>query len=156
MSEEPREEESRILESFRVCREEIHHEYDILSARLNSYITSQAFLVSGYAISMGNSVPGTSSTFRLAFPLILSAAAILLSLRALPGIVGACTVIAQWHDRQSTLFEKGVGLADYEVLRRTNVREVHERHLWFATTSPWIFIAAWVLMAGLAIYLHTA
>ncbi len=149
------EEEIRILESFRVCREEIHHEYDILGSRLNSYITSQAFLVTGYAMSMSNLNPVTGHEFRLVFPILLSVVSILLSLRALPGITGACFVLSKWHDRQAELFDKGVGLADYHVLKQTNVKEIHERNLWFASTSPFIFMTAWAIMAMFAIYLFT-
>jgi len=153
MSENTHDDEARILESFRVCRSELQHEYDILSSRLTSFITSQAFLVSAYAISMGNMTP-TGPQFRLVFPLILSIVAILLSLRAHPGIVGACNIISRWHERQGELFAKGAGLSDYFVLRKDDVKEIHERNLWFAQTSPWIFGIAWLLMALLAIYLH--
>jgi hypothetical protein len=156
MRDDKKDDDASILESFRVCREEIHHEYEILGSRLNSYITSQAFLVSGYAMSMGNLNPRTGPEFRLVFPILLSVVGTLLSLRALPGISGACTVLSKWHDRQSELFEKESGLDNYQVLRQTNVKEIHERNLWFASTSPWIFMAAWILMAGLAIYLQAA
>jgi len=147
-------EEARILESFKVCRSELQHEYNVLANRLNSYITSQAFLVSGYAISMGNMVPGAGATFRLLFPLMLSLVGILLSIRAHPGISGACGVIGHWHAKEAKLFDKNCGLGDYDVLRKDDVRAIHDRNLLFAQTSPWIFGIAWLLMAVLAIYLH--
>ena len=154
MSDQVSIDESKILESFRVCRAEVHHEYDVLSSRLNSYMTSQAFLVSGYAISMGNVVQNTGREFRFIFPLILSAVALLLSFRAQPGITGACKVIAEWHLKQEKLFLSGTVLDDYSVLRRVDITESHEKNLWFAQTAPWIFGSAWILMAILAVYLH--
>ena len=148
--------DAQILKAFQVCRAELHHEYDVLASRLNSYITSQAFLVSGYAISMGNTNQLWGNKFSLYFPLILSAVAIMLSLRAQPGIYGACAVISRWHIREADLFEMGRGLDDYKVIAEEDMRAMHDRNLWFAQTSPWIFGVAWLLMAMLTLYLHAA
>lgn len=153
MDSNPEPSDSRILESFLACRSELHHEYGVLSNRLNSYITSQAFLVSGYAISMGN-MTLSGHAFRLWFPLLLSVVAILLSLRAQPGIVAACDVISRWHGRQSELFNLNRGLEDYQVIDHKEIKKTHDRNLLFAQTSPWIFGVAWLLMALLAIQLN--
>ncbi len=146
--------DAQILQSFQVCRAELHHEYDVLATRLNSYITSQAFLVSGYAISMGNMNPAWGREFSLYFPLLLSMVAIMLSFRAHPGIRGACNVITRWHHREADLFQLGRGLEDYDAIRAEDLRSSKDRNLLFAQTSAWIFGVAWFLMAVLAIYLH--
>jgi len=147
--------EAQILRAFEVCRSELHHEYGVLANRLNSYITSQAFLVSGYAISMGNANSIWGNRFSLYFPLLLSVAAILLSVRAQPGISGACNIISRWHSREADLFQLGRGLDDYNPIRTEGLRDINDRNLWFAQTSAWIFGVAWLLMALLSIYLHT-
>ena len=154
MDSTPEPSASRILESFLACRSELHHEYGVLTNRLNSYITSQAFLVSGYAISMGNMNPVMGHSFRLWFPLLLSAVAVMLSFRAQPGIVAACNVISRWHLRQAELFDLGRGLEDYGPIDHDPNKAIHDRNLLFAQTSPWIFGVAWVLMAVIAIELY--
>jgi len=146
--------EAKIQQAFKTCRDEIKHEYGVQANRLNSYITSQAFLVSGYAISMGNMNQAWGSHFRLAFPLMLSVLGIVLSFRANPGISGVCQVIQHWHGKQDELFRTGANLDEYSVLKHDKVRNIHDGNLLFAQSSTWIFGGAWVLMAGLAIYLH--
>src|SRR5476651_1079876 len=148
--------DERILASFKVCRDELHNEYNILSGRLNSYITSQAFLVSGYAISMGNMNAVWGAQFRQYFPLLLSVTAIVLSLRAHPGIKGSCSAITRWHNREADLFQLGRGLEDFGPINREGLRAINDKNLLFAQTSSWIFGVAWFLMAMLTIYLHTA
>jgi len=147
--------DAQILQAFQVCRAELHHEYDVLANRLNSYITSQAFLVSGYAISMGNMNSVFGLKFSLYFPLLLSLVAILLTVRAQPGISGACNAINRWHNREADLFQFGRGLADYGPIRADDLRASNDRNLWFAKTSAWIFGGAWLLMAVLTVYMHS-
>ena len=153
MSNLSQEEQTRAEQAFKVCRDEIKHEYGVLANRLNSYITSQAFLVSGYAISMGNMNPAWGSNFRLWFPLLLTVLGAMLSIRAHPGIAGVCSVIEHWHKKQDEIFASGAALDQYSVLRHDRVRIIHDGNLWFAQTATWIFGAAWVVMAGMAIFL---
>ncbi|MDR3691649.1 MAG: hypothetical protein P4L46_19880 [Fimbriimonas sp.] len=156
MKEVTPEEDAKIQQSFRVCREEVKHEYGVLANRLNSYITSQAFLVSGYAVSMANTNPVWGSAFRLVYPLILCILGMILSIRAKPGISGVCRVIQQWHAKQSELFRSGASLDDYSVLRHDSVKKIHDNNLIFAQSSTYIFGGAWILMGLLSIYLHFA
>jgi len=146
--------DERILSSFKVCRDELHSEYGILSGRLNSYITSQAFLVSSYAISMGNMNSIWGARFSQYFSLLLSVMAIILSMRAHPGIKGSCRAISRWHNREADLFQIGRGLEDYGPINREGLRSINDKNLLFAQTSSWIFGIAWFLMASLSIYLH--
>jgi len=156
MTEKSIVDDAQVQQSFRVCRNEIQHEYGVLATRLNSYITSQAFLVPGYAVSMGNANPYWGPTFSLYFPLLLCLVGGLLTVRAHPGISGVCTIITEWHKRQDDLFDTGADLDDYVVLKRQSVRGIHDSNLYFAQTSTWIFGLAWFLMAILAIYLHVS
>jgi hypothetical protein len=142
--------------SFQVCRDELKHEYGVLASRLTAYITSQAFLVSAFAVAMNNSDPAWGSRYRLLFPLLLSIMGVVLSVRANPGIKGVCQIIERWHIRQSELLAVATDeLDDWEVLRQPTVATVNERNLWFAQTSPWIFGASWTLMGLIVIWAST-
>lgn len=142
-------------DDFRICRDEIKHEYNVLANRLNSYITSQAFLVSAYAISMGNMNPDWGRQFRVAFPVALCIVGILLSLRAHPGIVAVCNVIQAWHDRQDDLFDKYTDIEEYAVLRHRGRAKDNARNLTFAQGATLIFGVGWLYMGGLAYWLST-
>ena len=60
------------LERLNYYRAEDRHEWSLLSNRLSSYITSQSFLVTSYAIAMGNSNPRWSEWFTLLFPSLIA------------------------------------------------------------------------------------
>jgi hypothetical protein len=138
-------------ESFRICRDEIQHEYSILGNRLNSYITSQSFLATGYAIAMGNNNSWWGHTFRLVFPLTLCLLGILLSVRAHPGIVGACHAIKLWHGRQNQLLDGG-GFPDYVLFTTEEYKRAQSRSLYFSQAAAWIFAVGWVVFLLLAIW----
>jgi hypothetical protein len=140
------------VESLRVCRDEIQHEYTILSNRLSSYITSQAFLASGYAVSMGNNVPTWGHLIRMVLPLTLGVLGVLLSLRALPGISGASRVIEMWHERQYALMA-ACEFADYAVMQAPEYRAIQSRGLAFSKAAVWAFGAGWVVLISLAAWI---
>jgi len=137
-------------ESFRVCREEIQHEYSILSNRLSSYITSQSFLVTGYAISLGASISGLRNDLRLVFSASLCLLGIALSVRAMPGIAGASRVIELWHGRQSELLASQA-LPGYQVMLGEEYRQIQKRSLDFSKASVWLFGCGWVVFLAVAI-----
>lgn len=89
------------LERLNYYRREDTQEWNLLSARINSYIMSQSFLVSAYAASMAN----PDLRFRLCFPILLSTIGIVASLRAYPGIDGACRIIQLWHEKKEKILE---------------------------------------------------
>jgi len=88
------------LEKLNHYRSENIHEWALLSNRVSAYITSQSFLVTAYAISMGNLDPH----FRWFFPPTLCLVGLLSSIRAYPGIEGATIIISQWRRKQDRLF----------------------------------------------------
>jgi hypothetical protein len=147
---------SPALAAFRLCRDEVKHEQDVLAGRLNSYITSQSFLVSAYAVSMGNLNPNWGGLFRLAFPVVLCLVGFLLSLFAQPGIQDASAIIARWHLRQDVLLEQHPELAFYQLLHEDKQVRMRSRDQKFAQASAAIFATAWVvfgfLSAGLYFY----
>lgn len=148
------------LEKLKFYRSEVKHEFELLSSRLNSYILSQSFLVTAFAISMGN--PGWGGTFRLTFPLILSTLGLATSVRTYPGIYGACKVISLWHVKQRMLLEEP-GMKEFYIERplepsklpgSEQVDKIHERSLSFAKLAPWLFGINWIILAALTLYLH--
>lgn len=154
MDESSGSQNNHILDTFRICREEIKFESGVLTSRLMTYITSQSFLVSAYAVSMNNLQPYWGGTYRLAFPFILSATGLLLSVQAYPGIAGACRIVKQWHIKQNDLLEAHPELNDYLILHRKGMAQVYGRSLWFAQSSPWLFGLVWLLLGTLAWWLH--
>ncbi len=145
---------SPALAAFRICRDEVKHEQDVLSGRLSSYITSQSFLVSAYAVSMGNLNPKWGGDFRLAFPIVLCLVGFLLSVRAQPGITDASTIIGRWHLRQDELLEQHPDLAFYEMLHGSRTERLRARDQWFALAAGYIFAAAWVAFGILSLGLY--
>jgi len=140
------------LETYKMCREEGKHEFDILAGRLNTFITSQAFLVSAYAVAMNNANLQWGRQYRLVFPTLLSIMGLILAVRALPGIFAAVKMIRHWHNRQDGLLEDDIELQKYYALQPREQTLIHARDIWFAQTSPYIFGIAWILFGILAIY----
>ncbi|HEX8203210.1 MAG TPA: hypothetical protein VF590_22225 [Isosphaeraceae bacterium] len=143
------------MDVLRFYRQEIRHEFDLLSTRVSSYIMSQSFLVTAFAISMGNTTPWAKS-FALICPGVLVAIGILLSIRAIPGISGACQTIDLWREKQQNLLDSCAELKELLLIRKTisdetgNRRDlIHERSLVFATWAPWVFGIGWLIFSVL-------
>jgi len=145
---------SPALAAFRLCRDEVKHEQDVLAGRLSSYITSQSFLVSAYAVSMGNLNPAWGGAFRLTFPIVLCLVGFLLSIRAQPGIDDASQIIQRWHLRQDELLEQHEDLAFYQMLHGNVTSAMRGRDQRFAQIAAAIFASAWVAFAILSVCLY--
>ena len=143
------------VEALRICREEVKHEQVVLGNRLNSYITSQAFLVSAFAVSMNNTSVPWAPTFKLFFPLLLSVSGLLLSGQAYPGIVGSITIIDRWHDRQRELLEAHAEVRQYYLEHRSDIQATYRRSKVFAKVAPWIFGTSWIVFGSLAAWMHS-
>src|SRR5262249_55285550 len=130
------------------------------SNRVSAYITSQSFLVTGFAISLGNLNPQWGDLFRQVFPPALALMGLASSILVWPGIQGACDTIALWHIRQDSLFENDPRMQEYRVLRcvvpsgpSDPVDLVPQRSLLFARWSPLLFAIAWSVFGVLALLL---
>jgi hypothetical protein len=148
------------LEKLRFYRAEIQHEFNLLSTRVSAYITSQSFLVVGFALAMSNMNPHWGSLFRLIFPPALALLGVATSVQAWLGIKGASDTINLWRDKQQQLFNHDPSMEDYRIERPVlpskhgrPVDLIHERSLWFAKCSPWIFTMAWCAFGVLAFVL---
>ncbi len=164
------------LDKLSFYRREVAQEWNLLSNRVSSYITSQSFLVSAYAISMSNGNPKWGEKFTLFFPLIVSTAGLLASWRAYPGITGASKVIKMWRLKQDRLFwinpeeaandpsqaQRDPAMADYHDDRPVTLSKrshevndaIHARSLDFAVSAPWIFGICWIALIALVLILH--
>jgi hypothetical protein len=134
-------------------RDEVKHEQSVLGSRISSYITSQSFLISAYAVANNHQADRWGFGFRFYVSMTLSLVGFLLSARATPGIIDASNIIARWHDRQDQLLIDHPELEIYQTFSREEMKGVRRRDLWFAQAAAYIFMAAWVILAILAFVL---
>jgi hypothetical protein len=144
------------METYKMCREESRHEFEILSGRMSTFILSQSFLVSAFAVAMGNLNPKWGHTFRIAFPGLICVMGLVLSFRAEPGITAACNMIRHWHHRQDTILETDEELQKYYGFQPKDQSRIHARDILFAQTAPYIFGMAWLAFLALTAYLTAA
>jgi hypothetical protein len=137
------------LDAFQFVRSEVKHEYEVLGSRLTSYITSQSFLVSAFAVSLNNS----NSLVRICLPLIVAATGLILSWRAQPGIKSAVTIINALHDRQKDLAKDPDVLA-LDGTDPTFMIDVHRQSLQFSSITTFVFACTWFALLVLAIYIR--
>jgi hypothetical protein len=151
------------LELLQFYRSEIKFESDMLSSRLNAFISSQAFLVIAYASSMGSLVHDWRNPVILVLPPSLALLGLVLALQSLPGIRAANAVIQEWHLRQRELLSRAEELHEYRKAlsptaedRGTGaaVRDWFKQGTVFAKHAPWIFTVAWCHFGVLPLVLH--
>lgn len=149
------------LELLKFYRAEIKQEYDLLSSRVNSYVTSQSFLCIAFASSMNNLNPFWGRLFTFIFPTVLAGLGIATSIQAYRGITAAFRTIELWHIKQNKLFEGDSALDNYHLVRLSSASDpahpvdiIYVRGLAFAKWSPRIFIIAWCLFGAMAIGFH--
>ena len=153
--------ESDKVSLLQYYRDEIKHEFSLLSNRVSAYISSQSFLIIAFASAMGNTNPQWGGLFRLVFPCALSILGLVLSLQGWLGIRAACDTIILWHVKQNALFENDPTMSAYHVTRPPSRRRgqhavdrTHEQSMLFALGAPWTFGAAWAGLGVLALFLH--
>jgi hypothetical protein len=144
-------------------RSEIQFESGMLSGRLNSFMTSQSFILIAYGSSMGALVGQWDTTFTLLFPPSLALLGLVLALQTLPGIHAAYRVIEEWHDKQQRLLVKQPEL---EVYFRMAFKEPDSGRLGptaqtrfrqgtvFTRHSPWILSVVWCYFLTLPFVMH--
>lgn len=140
-------------------RSEIHNEAGNLSARTNSYLSAQSFLVIAYASSMSNMNPDWGPIFTLVVPPVLALLGLLSSLSAWPGIKAACDIIDHWYVKQNSLLSSDpvIGhIYDESPLFSTweSDFEGQRKSLLFSMRSPWLFTAFWSFFGVFSIWLH--
>jgi hypothetical protein len=141
------------VQAFRLIRDEVKHEQGVLAGRLSSYITSQSFLISAYAVANNHQADKWGFSFRFYVTITLSVVGFLLSARARPGIKDASDIIARWHERQDQLLSDNQDLVIYQTLRHEEMKGIRRRDQWFAQAAAYIFMSAWIILAALSIIL---
>ncbi|MFP2930646.1 hypothetical protein ACLESO_36700 [Pyxidicoccus sp. 3LG] len=153
------------LDLLQFYRSEIKFESDMLSSRLNAFISSQAFLVIAYAGSLGALARDWGNPLILVLPPSLALLGLVLALHAGPGIRAAHAVIQEWHLRQRELLSRAEDLEDYRrALSPTPedrgpgaaVRDRFKQGTVFAKHAPWIFALAWCHFGALPIVLYVS
>jgi hypothetical protein len=81
-------------------RSEIRFESELLSGRLNSFMSSQSFLLIAYASAMGAAHGDWHHPFTLALPPALALLGLVLGLYARPGIAAAHAEIRLWQEQE--------------------------------------------------------
>lgn len=156
--------DSIILERFKLYRDEIKHEFDLITGRLNAYLSAQSFLILAYAAAMNTTNNKSLQKFPLIFSSILAVVGIILSLQAIRGIAAADYTVRKWNLRIRNLRRDYNWLRDYQsgreednVLIRNGIEvdPTHEKGLNFPRFSPYLFILTWVLLLILAVYLQS-
>ncbi|QIB52255.1 MULTISPECIES: hypothetical protein [Pseudomonas] len=140
-------------------RNEIHNEAGNLSARTNSYLSAQSFLVIAYGSCMANMNPDWGPIFTLVVPPTLALLGILSSLNAWPGIKAACDIIDHWYEKQASLLscEPAVGhIYDDSPLFSSWESSIRgqRKSLLFSMRSPLLFSAFWLFFGAFSIWLH--
>ena len=144
------------LERLKFYREEIRHEFTLLSTRSVILVTCQSFLVVPLAIL------NTASPFGEVFPLVVVVALLGMATAGLilEPITTAHRAIGQWLGKQRRLLRESAAL---ESLRgeRDEIEGVeldvrrdldHQRSLAFSRWAPWLFILFWACALVLAVH----
>lgn len=140
-------------------RNEIHNEAGNLSARTNSYLSAQSFLVIAYGSCMANMNPDWGPIFTLVVPPTLALLGLLSSLNAWPGIKAACDIIDHWYVKQNSLLnsEPMIGQVYDETPLFSDWEsdfKGQRKSLLFSMRSPWLFAAFWLFFGSFSIWLH--
>ena len=87
-------------------RSEIRFESELLSNRLNSFMSSQSFLLIAYASAMSAAHGRWQHPFTLALPPALAVLGLVLALYARPGIRAAYAEIRLWQEQERELLAR--------------------------------------------------
>lgn len=147
---------SRELDLLKFYRGEIRFESDVLSGRLNAFISSQAFLVIAYASSMSSSNGRWSSLFTVVLPPCLALLGLALALLARPGIRAVRAVIDRWRIREAELVSRSHEISAYTLVGdqegRLEIGRRRREGVLFAERAPVVFIVAWCWFILLPLY----
>jgi hypothetical protein len=136
------------IDKLRFFRDEVKHEFNLLSMRSNILVTCQSFLVVPFAIL------NTAADFRaviLSVYLVAALGIFVALILVAPIQTGHCT-INKWLLRQRQLLKTVEGLSELAIDRDT-IEGVdvdpgkdidHIKSLRFSTFAPWIFMVFWI------------
>ncbi len=123
------------FDEFKFIREETRFLHNLLSARVNAYFTSQAFLVTALAIFY------TDVAYRPSFMrTVIPVTGVLISLFILAAIIAAAHRINA--QRELEMKKCGALRAQFIALDQNN--RDYKRGVFYATAVPFIFIFFWI------------
>jgi len=141
------------VEILKFYRGEIRFQSNLLSGRLNAFISSQSFLLIAYASAASSLIGQWEQPFALLFPTVVALLGFVLALQARPGIKVAYEVVEEWQQRQTELLIGSPELGRYDLHADTRESDrqsstaVDKRHSQqgaiFARHAPRIFAVAW-------------
>ncbi len=144
---------------LRFCREEIRHEFSLLSVRMTWYVTCQSFLITAFAIFAANNFLKTFPWFNLCIAVL----GITTSYLTLSPIKATHETIAMWLEKQRSLFSNPHSQENQSKVHQFSIpRDFlpisadirHRKSLIFSSYSPWIFIFVWAAFIALTAWLY--
>ena len=144
------------LDRLKYYRSEIRFESELIGQRLGALLSSQSFLLIGYASSMAAANGRWNDVFALLLPPSLASLGLVLVLLALPGIRAGQDTLNGWRRIERELLANSPNLAAFTLPSDDDgSREMlHYRHDAFAQRAPLAFAVAWCLFGPLPIWLH--
>lgn len=135
---------SECAEAYRIVRSELEHEDQLISNRLSWLVSSQAFLLTGYAISLNAPTAAKTGLYAhlngILFD-ILPLGGLAGALLIYPSIVSAIIVTTRLRRQACRMVP-----ADFPAMQETRAT------LWLAHLGPvlipWIFILTWSVLLG--------
>lgn len=150
-------------ELLRFYRDEVKFQSDLVANRVDAFISSQSFLVLGYATAMAESIGRWHNALTLALPPALALLGLVLTFHAWLGIRAAYAVIAEWRKRESELLDRDAALRAYtpattvdaaDSVHPGGARRIFREGAIFARRAPWIFALAWCYFGALPVLLY--
>ena len=148
-------------------RSEIRFESELLSNRLDSFMSSQSFLLIAYASALGAAHGEWRHPFTLVLPPALAVLGLVLALYARPGIRAAYAEIRLWQEQERELLGRDPHLSRFlgpsvpegaptatgaEAGPEMDVR--FRQGSLFALRAPAIFVVAWSYFVALPFLLY--
>jgi hypothetical protein len=133
------------LELYRVVRAEIEHEDQLINHRLSWLVSSQSFLLTGFAVSLNAPIPMRTPEFERVNHIlfnVLPYAGLAMVAFIYPTILGA--MLAMGRLRRHVRGRKPHGFPPVQVSNFT----LFLGHLG-PVFVPWVFIAAWLIVIRL-------
>ncbi len=134
------------FDGYKLIRDEIAHEDNLMSSRVSWFMTSQSFLLTALAIAQGGLHQIPTSRINYFFPL-LPIIAIVSDVLILAGVLAGAVVVHRWRHMLDESSPR------YDAFPRVRRDHAIIRLGWIAPVGlPVIFLAAWLylLWAGLS------
>lgn len=137
-------------------RDEMKFEIGILHDRINALVSTEAFLIISFTMSLAYSGDRWSSRFFWIAP-VLSLVGFLLAVLAWPGVSRGFQTIVEWNLLMIEVLPEArkdpriVWIPSVAVAGAARMQSDHRRGLLFARFVPAVFAVAWLILAALVL-----